>query len=367
MAESDILFDHMSDEVRRQLDGALALIQTLSRQPLTPDAATCVAGVEEAVRAVLRTLDAGREMTSAGETIRLSPRPHALRDVMDRVEADWRGRAAAADVTLLVAYDGDPHAQVEIDADRLVQAFDGFVALAAAELRRGGVEAVLRAVRDGETFRIEGRVRGGREVSASDIAAIEARFGVQTALGAALSNRILRAFGGRVRSEANAGAGATLVFEFTAPAAAEAQPEQPDAGQAKAAHILIVDDNATNRIVAEALCEMFQCTTESVVDGVEAVEAARSGRFDLILMDIRMPRMDGVAASQAIRALPGPVGRTPIIALTANADPEDAQAYLAAGMNGVVEKPMKPANLLQALESALARSEDGGDGASAAA
>jgi CheY-like chemotaxis protein len=121
----------------------------------------------------------------------------------------------------------------------------------------------------------------------------------------------------------------------------------------RAAHVLVVDDNATNRMVAEALCEMFDCTSECAEDGVEAVEAARTGRFDLILMDIRMPRMDGVEATRAIRALPGPAGQVPIIALTANADPEDAKTYLANGMHSVVEKPIKPEKLLAAMSDAL--------------
>ncbi|WP_372785750.1 response regulator, partial [Phenylobacterium sp.] len=116
--------------------------------------------------------------------------------------------------------------------------------------------------------------------------------------------------------------------------------------------------NATNRMVAQALCEMFDCTSESANDGAEALEAARAGRFDLILMDIKMPVMDGVAATKAIRALPGPPGLVPIIALTANAEPEDAEGYLAAGMNGVVEKPMKPEHLLAALQEALGEAAD---------
>jgi CheY-like chemotaxis protein len=116
-------------------------------------------------------------------------------------------------------------------------------------------------------------------------------------------------------------------------------------------------------MVAETLCEMFDCTSESAADGVEAIEAARTGRFDLILMDIKMPRMDGVAATKAIRALGGRTGRVPIIALTANADPDDAAGYVSAGMNGVVEKPMKPETLLLALQRALAEA----DAASAAA
>ena len=131
--------------------------------------------------------------------------------------------------------------------------------------------------------------------------------------------------------------------------------------------MLVVDDNATNRMVAEALCEMFDCSSESAEDGLEAVEAARTGRFDLILMDIRMPRMDGVEAARAIRALPGRAGQVPIIALTANADPEDAKTYLATGMHSVVEKPIKPERLLAAMSSALEEPPAEAGSASAAA
>jgi CheY-like chemotaxis protein len=131
--------------------------------------------------------------------------------------------------------------------------------------------------------------------------------------------------------------------------------------------VLVVDDNATNRMVAEALCEMFGCTCETVVDGVEAVDAARSARFDLILMDIKMPRMDGVAATRAIRGLGGAPGSTPIVALTANADPEDVRRYLAVGMCDVVEKPIKPEKLLKAINDALAASGAALDAAAVAA
>ena len=118
-------------------------------------------------------------------------------------------------------------------------------------------------------------------------------------------------------------------------------------------HILIVDDNATNRVVAQALCEMFGCTSETAEDGVEAVEAVQERRFVLILMDIKMPRMDGVQATAAIRALTGPARSIPIVALTANADPDDAKKYLAIGMAAVVEKPIKPERLRMAMNLAI--------------
>ena len=98
---------------------------------------------------------------------------------------------------------------------------------------------------------------------------------------------------------------------------------------------------------------MFGCTSETAEDGVEAVEAVRERRFDLVLMDIKMPRMDGVQATRAIRALEGAAGRVPIVALTANADPDDALGYMAEGMVAVVEKPIKPERLRMAMHAAL--------------
>ena len=118
-------------------------------------------------------------------------------------------------------------------------------------------------------------------------------------------------------------------------------------------HILIVDDNATNRVVAQALCEMFGCTSETADDGMEALDAIQERDFDLVLMDLKMPRLDGLQATQAIRKLKGPMRDVPIIALTANADPEDARRYIASGMAAVVEKPIKPERLRHAMNAAL--------------
>jgi CheY-like chemotaxis protein len=122
-----------------------------------------------------------------------------------------------------------------------------------------------------------------------------------------------------------------------------------------------VDDNATNRVVAQALCEMFGCTSETAEDGVEALEAVQERRFDLVLMDIKMPRMDGVQATMAIRALDGPANALPIVALTANADPDDARKYLEIGMAAVVEKPIKPERLRMAMNLALEQAAADGE------
>jgi len=359
MSLPEFFFDRVTADIRQQMEGMLALTDQLARQRLTPDGEACVASVAEAANGVRRMLDAALDLKSVSvEGLRLELEPIRLRELMDEVEARWQPRAAAAGVTLLVSYDGDPEAAAMADRKRLLQIFDGFIGEAVGAQARGAVEAGLFAHCDAEGVRLEGRVRGPRDSGWDDkdtetrIRVIEERLGLEVALGAMLARRLLKSLDGQLRKEANAGASDTATFELRlAPIPETVEEPVEDAG--RAAHILVVDDNATNRMVAQSLVEMFDCTSESAEDGEEAVEAARTGRFDLILMDIKMPRMDGIAATRAIRAIPGPVGATPIIALTANADPDDAEAYLAAGMNGVVEKPMKPEHLLTALQQAL--------------
>jgi CheY-like chemotaxis protein len=123
-------------------------------------------------------------------------------------------------------------------------------------------------------------------------------------------------------------------------------------------HVLVVDDNQANRAVAGAFCSLFGCTHDFATDGLDAVEAVRGQRYDLVLMDIQMPRMDGIEAAQAIRALPLPWSDVPIVALTANVEREDVAAYLACGMSGAVGKPLEPGRLLKAMSAALHATND---------
>ena len=120
------------------------------------------------------------------------------------------------------------------------------------------------------------------------------------------------------------------------------------------ARVLIVDDIAENRVLLGLCCDQFGLRHESVDSGRLAVEAAQSGRFDAILMDIFMPGMDGIGATRAILALDGPLCAPPIIAVTTAAEPGDVQRYLACGMADVVPKPVNVARLANALSDAFA-------------
>ena len=130
-------------------------------------------------------------------------------------------------------------------------------------------------------------------------------------------------------------------------------PPSPAPAERVRPHVLVVDDNDQNLVVAKAICKIHGCTVETAMDGIEALALARSGRFDLVLMDVQMPRMDGVEAAAAIRALPGAAGRVPIVAVTANADPAASRSYREAGMQGVVAKPISLAALIAAMRAAL--------------
>ena len=356
-------------EIRTPMSGVLAVADLLQRQPLTSDAQAYVRTIIASTDGVLRLVAEAIDL-AMGETGRLEakPAPMALRAAMDDIQAGWQTRSS--EVAVLVSYDGDPDLEVMADGARLRQAFDNLIAAAVKTTRRGAVEASLKAEVTAHGVRLEGRVRdGGPGLEAEHLARIfeptalsheKVRAG-WTGLGPALSRRIIEAMNGVIRADSNVGEGVTVTFELMTDRveASSQSAHEDDEVRARGAHVLVVDDNATNRMVAEGLCEMFGCTSECAEDGEQAVEAARSGRFDLILMDIKMPRMDGMEATRAIRQMPGPAGQAPIIALTANADPEDAKAYIACGMASVVEKPIKPERLLEAMNAALGGPELG--------
>jgi two-component system, sensor histidine kinase len=180
-------------------------------------------------------------------------------------------------------------------------------------------------------------------------------------LGLALVARNVRRMGGAVKVGDAVGGGSR--FEITLPlprvihevapvpvaepvAATETEPES------RAPRVLVVDDHPVNREVAAVLLRAFGCEVLEVCDGLEAVEAAEAESFDLVLMDVRMPVMDGLEATRRLRADPAH-HNLPIVAMTADAMPEDVARCLAAGMDAHMAKPISQAGLLKAVTQAL--------------
>ncbi|HBI20267.1 MAG TPA: response regulator receiver protein [Brevundimonas sp.] len=360
----------MSHEIRTPLNGVLGVAalmdKKLEQEELRPYVRTVIDSGQSLLRLLTDALDMSR--ASAG-MLTLEEEPLDLSAVAFDIDALWRARAEEKALTLSVRTDlAIPF--VQADGMRLKQLLNNLIGNALKFARNGVVEAGLKAWVEGDGIRMEARVRDdGPGVDVDRVDSIFEPFvhgsGPDGAgLGLSICRQVIDRMGGRIWAENNKGRGATFAFDLTAPrAAVEAEVQSNVADLASfdltaAPHILIVDDNATNRVVAQALCEMFGCSSELAEDGLEALQAVQESRYDLVLMDIKMPRMDGVQATQAIRALPAPVGRVPIVALTANADPEDAKHYLSIGMAAVVEKPIKPERLRMAMNAALAVAQD---------
>lgn len=283
-----------------------------------------------------------------------------LRHLMDQLQGDWEPRFAATGSALSVSYDGVTDLVAHTDGQALRRVFDCLLARTLDQGGDGVVEAALKArVIDGKV-QLVGSVRDeGCAQPPEVLADFSNPDAPLTDLDQALSRKLVQRLHGTIRAENNAGLGSSVIFEVTTALAKACEGKgdcHEDKGSARVepvGRILIVDDNATNRIVAQALCEMFGFETEMVEDGQEAVDIVAIESFDAILMDIKMPRMDGLTATQIILGMEGPAAQTPIVALTANADPDDKARYLAAGMRGVVEKPIKPEQLMHALNAAL--------------
>ena len=273
--------------------------------------------------------------------------------------------AEAKGLALTVHADGVIPALIG-DAPRLRQVLLNFLSNAIKFTCQGSVELTLASQSDGGLCRLRMEVRdSGIGIPADQVDAVFMRFTQAdasvsrqfggTGLGLAISKQIIETMGGRIGVDSTVGEGSTFWFEIALPRAGDfhAEPEREEAheGFSRRVRLLVVDDNAINRELISTLLTPFDVEIDTAADGAEAVEAFGKARYDVILMDVQMPVMDGLTAARRIRALGTDRARhTPIVAMTANVLPEQVARCHESGMNDHLGKPVSPARLLEALD-----------------
>jgi len=387
-AKSEFLAN-MSHEIRTPLNGVMGVASALGRSDLDPRQREMVGLIESSAQTLeallsdvldLARIEAGRLEMRAEP---LSP-AQALQDV----GALFRAAAEAKGLAFEIALEGEALQRTTLgDAARLRQVLSNLVSNAVKFTAQGAVTLGLSAETDGEgvicVFRVRDTGIGFDAETAQRLfdrfeqadGSITRRYG-GSGLGLAISNSLATAMGGELIASSIPGAGS--VFELRLPMrAGEAGGERVTAWPAEATdghggnigalRVLLAEDHATNRRVVQLILGSAGIEPVCVENGAEAVEAWAGGDFDLVLMDMQMPVMDGLTAIRAIRAREAAEGRTPvtILALTANAMPEDVAATRAAGADGHLTKPITAASLLDAVRQASAPEAPAGDRLSA--
>jgi PAS domain S-box-containing protein len=355
---------NMSHEIRTPLNGVMGVLHLLAEERLSADgrdllqeALSCGQMLAELLNDVIdfSKIEAGR-LELASEPLD----PCALlRGVVRLLEPQARAKGLDVIVEADCAI-----GWVRSDPVRLRQALFNLIGNAVKFTEAGHVAVRCRRVGlDVLRFEVEDTGVGIPETAQGRLferfnqadASTTRKFG-GSGLGLAITRRLAELMHGQVGFTSAEGRGSTFWIEVRAEGAARPAELAPAAmALLEGVRILVVEDNPTNRLIATKLLENLGAEVETAGDGYLGVEAAARGGFDLVLMDIQMPGIDGVEAARRIRALGGAPAATPIVALTANVLSHQRQAYLDAGMDGVVGKPISPPDLLREIAAAAAR------------
>ncbi len=362
----------MSHEIRTPLNGVLGMAQAMAAEPLPDDQRRRLDVIRQSGGVLLTLLNDVLDIAKveAGK-LELEDGDLDLREMAAQAQEVFAALAANKDISLAVGVAPEVHALWRADPTRVRQILYNLISNAVKFTDRGTVCATIDL--DPED-RVRLRVRDtGAGMSPAQLAGLFERF-VQgdasttrrfggTGLGLAVSRELARLMGGDLTAESRLGEGSifTAVLPLVRRAAPSPAAARPEPAQVGGLRVLVAEDNETNRLVISTLLGQLGMQVHLAANGAEAVEAWAVGGWDLVLLDIQMPVMDGLEAVGAIRRREAAAGspRTPIVALTANAMNHHVAEYAAAGFDAVAAKPVQLEALIAAMETALARAATG--------
>jgi signal transduction histidine kinase/ActR/RegA family two-component response regulator len=359
---------NMSHEIRTPLNGVLAMADVMAMGDLAPLQRERLQVIRQSGGLLLAVLNDVLDLSKieAGK-LTLADDPFDLTPILAQPRDTFAMVAAGKNLEFDFQISPQAVGWWRGDADRLRQVIGNLLSNAVKFTTHGSVHArvdvnpatgALRVVVEdtGVGITAEKLPTLFEKFTQADNSATR-RFG-GTGLGLAICRELTQMMGGSIDVESREGKGSTFTVELPLPRA-EADDEAPSelapCRGDKGLRLLAAEDNPTNQQVLAAVMESLDLDVDIVANGREAVEAWKTGEYDLILMDIQMPVMDGIAAAREIRGAELATGRarTPIIALTANALTHQVAEYMAAGMDGHVAKPIEIAKLYGAISAAL--------------
>ncbi|WP_293905239.1 ATP-binding protein [Phenylobacterium sp.] len=360
----------VSHEVRTPLNGVLGMAQAMEADELSGAQRGRLGIIRESGQSLLSIIDDVLDISKieAGK-LELEAAEFDLQALAEDTRDAFIGLADTKDIALSLEVAPAGGGACLGDATRVRQILCNLISNALKFTDKGGRVAV-RLSRHGEDVRLEVSDTG-IGIAPEHIERIFEKFEQAdtsttrryggSGLGLAICRQLADMMGGRIEVTSRLGEGTTFVVTLPLPRIAGARKAPPPAAaraapqETGALRLLAAEDNEINQLVLTTLLGQLGIETTVVADGAEAVAAWESAEWDAILMDVQMPHTDGPTATRLIRQREAELGRrrTPILALTANTMSHQAEAYLAAGMDGVVAKPIEVGQLLAALQRVL--------------
>lgn len=345
-----------SHELRTPMNGVMGMLAALENTALTEGQKTNVGVATSSANSLMTILNDILDMSKieAGR-LDMQLEPFELTGLVESVVNLNAPNAKTKGLSLTFDIDKNVPNWVTSDEGRLRQILVNLMGNAVKFTLKGGVRLSVASIpaQEGDACRLRFSVSDtgiGIPMEKHDQvfesfnqldASYTRRFG-GTGLGLSISQSLAKLLGGTLSFESKVNVGSTFSLELPVSLAQKVDADQPTPSEPDLApmRILVADDNAINLVVAQSMLEILGQGGDFVEDGQEAVNAAEKQRYDLILMDLSMPVLDGLDATRRIRALGGHYADVPILALTAHAGPDEKAACERAGFNDVLTKPV---------------------------